>query len=271
MNLQKKNQKIKTKKSNSKKKKQIELNDNFNQENIFELEPMEIAKQLTIFEYDLFCEIGVSEFFNNAWYRTTKFEKSPNIVRIIDHFNSLSKFISTQIIQKQNLKERVKIVDSIIMTVTHLVEMRNFNTTVAFLAGLNSSSVYRLKRTFEKLSEKTMKKFEEIKEMFKADKAYSNLRFEMKKSQKPFIPYLGLFLTDLTFIHEGNPDSLNDLINFTKLRFEYNVLTEFYSGLDGNFDFIPIPQFQRILYLGLKGISERKQYDLSLKIEPRKR
>ena len=38
--------------------------------------------------------------------------------------------------------------------------------------------------------------------------------------------FLGVFLTDLTFIEEGNPDKLGGLINFKKRLYVYNVLNE---------------------------------------------
>ena len=43
------------------------------------------------------------------------------------------------------------------------------------------------------------------------------LLFSLKECSRPCIPYMGMYLTDLTFIEEGNKDS-GDQINFNKRR-----------------------------------------------------
>jgi len=39
-----------------------------------------------------------------------------------------------------------------------------------------------------------------------------------------FLGFRGVFLTDLTFVEEGNPDILKGRINFAKYRLVLNVL-----------------------------------------------
>lgn len=56
---------------------------------------------------------------------------------------------------------------------------------------------------------------------------YNVYRTHLKSCAPPMLPYLGQYLTDLTFIHEGNPDT-NDkgLINFHKRTLMYKVISE---------------------------------------------
>ena len=46
----------------------------------------------------------------------------------------------------------------------------------------------------------------------------------VKDAALPTLPYLGLSLTDLTFIEEGNPEKLNGLINFQRQMMIAKVL-----------------------------------------------
>ena len=40
----------------------------------------------------------------------------------------------------------------------------------------------------------------------------------------PVIPYMGLILQDLTFVHIGNPDNVKSKVNFAKRWQQYNIL-----------------------------------------------
>lgn len=54
--------------------------------------------------------------------------------------------------------------------------------------------------------------------LFKAEKNFSNLRTTLKNSITPCIPHIGMFLSDLTFIEEGNRDLVDNMVNFSKSR-----------------------------------------------------
>jgi Rap guanine nucleotide exchange factor 1 len=44
------------------------------------------------------------------------------------------------------------------------------------------------------------------------------------EASPPCIPYIGLVLQDLTFVHIGNPDTIEDRINFAKRWQQFNIL-----------------------------------------------
>jgi hypothetical protein len=64
--------------------------------------------------------------------------------------------------------------------------------------------VYRLRATFaevDKLKDgRYQKMWQEMNTATSSEKAYSNLRKEIRSVTPPCIPYLGMYLTDLTFI-----------------------------------------------------------------------
>ena len=50
-------------------------------------------------------------------------------------------------------------------------------------------------------------------------------RQALSETTSPCIPYIGLVLQDLTFVHIGNPDCLQDgSINFSKRWQQYNIV-----------------------------------------------
>ena len=86
----------------------------------------------------------------------------------------------------------------------------------------------------------------------------------------PCIPYLGVYLSDLTFIDEGNLDYVKDnkLINFEKRALSAKVITEIQLFQQMQYCFRPMPFLQSYL-TNLKMFSESEAYKLSLEYEPR--
>ena len=55
------------------------------------------------------------------------------------------------------------------------------------------------------MSKKILGNYEELKEFLETRNNYKALRSAIKTSNPPLIPYLGIYLSDLTFIEDGNP------------------------------------------------------------------
>ena len=60
----------------------------------------------------------------------------------------------------------------------------------------------------------------------------------MKNSTPPILPYIGLYLTDLTFIEDANKNILNDKINFSKCRKLAKVIREIQTDQQKPYEFI---------------------------------
>jgi hypothetical protein len=59
--------------------------------------PTEIARQMTLIEYDMYKNIKVFEFLGNGWARKDKEKRAPNILAMTRRFNNVSAWIQTQI------------------------------------------------------------------------------------------------------------------------------------------------------------------------------
>lgn len=69
-------------------------------------------------------------------------------------------------------------------------------------------------------------------------------REALSHSAPPCIPYLGVHLSDLTFIEDGNPDTIRGLVNFTKRRFLFRVISEISRYQQNAYNLHPVPQIQ---------------------------
>lgn len=88
----------------------------------------------------------------------------------------------------------------------------------------------------------------------------------------PAIPFLGVYLTDLTFLDLGNPDFLPEthLINFEKRRKVFGLIKEIQKFQQTQYALQPVPQIQEFMKkLGDQTgiLTEDQLYDKSMEIE----
>lgn len=57
-----------------------------------DIEPVELARQMTLLDYALFQTIRPSEYNNLAWTKKNKETISPNLLRFIRRFNEVQEF-----------------------------------------------------------------------------------------------------------------------------------------------------------------------------------
>ena len=72
----------------------------------------------------------------------------------------------------------------------------------------------------------TRQTVEKLQSLISSDGRFRNLRDSLHRTDPPCIPYLGMYLSDLTFIEEGTPNFTdNGLLNFAKMRMVMFKLT----------------------------------------------
>jgi son of sevenless-like protein len=72
--------------------------------------------------------------------------------------------IQALLLTEENLETRTALLKHIVRTLRFLLEYRNFNGALQIVSALNSSAVFRLKKTFEALSEYVYRDLEQFKD-----------------------------------------------------------------------------------------------------------
>ncbi len=144
----------------------------------------------------------------------------------------------------EKIRERIECVIYFLEVAQALREMHNFNGLMELLAGLRNSAVHRLKKTWEGIPNKYIKSFEEMVELMSPSLNYSKLRGALRTLSPPCVPYLGVFLTDLTFMNDGNPDEIKGLVNLDKRRRVANTIREIQQYQNTPYSFTEVPIIQ---------------------------
>jgi hypothetical protein len=153
-----------------------------------------------------FMSLSPSELMQKAWAKDNKQEICPNVFKMTDLFNKLSKMVAYDIIYSSNIKMRVKRICFYLDVATSLIyddPLPDYNGAHAILSGLNVNPVIRLKETWIAVDDQVgyKQKREDLEHIFSPSKNFKTLR---ELQTKPSIPFLGLITRDLTFAEDGN-------------------------------------------------------------------
>uniref|UniRef100_A0A8C7DHQ5 Ras protein specific guanine nucleotide releasing factor 1 n=1 Tax=Oncorhynchus kisutch TaxID=8019 RepID=A0A8C7DHQ5_ONCKI len=188
---------------------------------------LEIAEQLTLLDHLVFKVIPYEEFFGQGWMKNDKNERTPYIMKTTKHFNDISNLIATEILRCDDVTTRVAVMEKWVAVADICRCLHNYNAVLEITSSLNRSSVFRLKKTWLKVSKQTKTVIDKLQKLVSSEGRFKNLREALKNCDPPCVPYLGMYLTDLAFIEEGTPNYTEDkLVNFSKMRMISHIIRE---------------------------------------------
>lgn len=246
---------------------------------LLDIDPVEMAKQLTLMEHELFFSIQPWEFLNQGWLKRDKERRSPNLLKMIRFSNKVSSWVVSEIVQEEQLKKRTSCLEYFVAVCKELRAHRNFNGVMEILAALSNASVFRLRKTWEAYRQtygtKRSKRgvlasdIDDVQRISNTDDNWSVYRQILASAPPPKIPYLGLVLTDLVYCEEGNPSKLpNGDINWTRCERISDLLQSLKLAQDQEYQFSS--DMGIIDYvLDYLPLSDNESHSKSLQVEPR--
>jgi len=231
--------------------------------------PIELARQLTLMEFKIFRRIQPKEYLNQSWNKTDKLARAPNICSLIDSFNNTGRLLATSILKLPLTPQRSKMLKKWIAIADQCFQLRNFNTTMGIVSGLTSASIGRLKQSWNGVPTKWADRFHELEKETATTNNFAKLRESTIRSPPPKIPYIGITLTDLTFVEDGNPDFVKDgkLINFSKRQLLAKIIVDMQTYQTNFYKFKEISSLQ-VLLSSFSLYDDKEAYNLSKTIEP---
>ncbi|KAI9487373.1 MAG: ras guanine nucleotide exchange factor domain-containing protein [Benjaminiella poitrasii] len=239
---------------------------------LLDTDPLELARQLTIMDFKFYSSIRPIECLGKAWSNDGA-ENAENVKQSIDYCNRLTSWVSGSILIYKEAKKRVIVIKYWAQVANRCLEMNNYNTCMAILSAFDNSAIGRLKKTWELVSSRTSQLLAHIRKLMGSNRNFTEYREMIHSVNPPCIPFLGIYLQDLTFIEDGNPDFLkksNNLINFAKQQKAAEVIREIKQFQSPPYIFQYVPEIQEFIKIQLE-ISRDVDYlyERSLELEPR--
>uniref|UniRef100_A0A3B3H2U3 CRK SH3-binding GNRP n=1 Tax=Oryzias latipes TaxID=8090 RepID=A0A3B3H2U3_ORYLA len=222
----------------------------------------EIADQLTLLDAELFYKIEIPEVL--LWAKEQNEEKSPNLTQFTEHFNNMSYWVRSLIIQQEKAQDREKLLLKFIKIMKHLRKLNNFNSYLAILSALDSAPIRRLE-----WQKQTSEGLEEYCTLIDSSSSFRAYRAALADVEPPCIPYLGLILQDLTFVHLGNPDLIDGKVNFSKRWQQFNILDSMRRFQQVHYELKRNEDIISFFNDFSDHLAEEALWELSLKIKPR--
>ncbi|XP_058271811.1 rap guanine nucleotide exchange factor 1b isoform X10 [Hemibagrus wyckioides] len=222
----------------------------------------EIADQLTLLDAELFYKIEIPEVL--LWAKEQNEEKSPNLTQFTEHFNNMSYWVRSIIIQQEKAQDREKLLLKFIKIMKHLRKLNNFNSYLAILSALDSAPIRRLE-----WQKQTSEGLEEYCTLIDSSSSFRAYRAALADVEPPCIPYLGLILQDLTFVHLGNPDLIDGKVNFSKRWQQFNILDSMRRFQQVHYELKRNDDIVAFFNDFSDHLAEEALWELSLKIKPR--
>ncbi|XP_056455891.1 rap guanine nucleotide exchange factor 2 isoform X3 [Gadus chalcogrammus] len=186
---------------------------------LLQLSTVEVATQLSMRAFTLFCAIEPTEYIDDL-YKLRSRPGPAALKRFEDAINQETFWVASEVTREPHQLKRMKTVKHFIKIALHCRDCKNFNSMFAIISGLNLAPVSRLRGTWEKLPSKYEKLFGDLQDLFDPSRNMAKYRNVLNNQnlQPPIIPLFPVIKKDLTFLHEGNDSKVDGLINFEKMR-----------------------------------------------------
>uniref|UniRef100_UPI0037E82C64 ral guanine nucleotide dissociation stimulator-like 2 isoform X2 n=1 Tax=Semicossyphus pulcher TaxID=241346 RepID=UPI0037E82C64 len=254
-----------------------------------------IAEQLTKIETELFVRLVPYHCLGSLWSQRDKKGREGvcwSVRATVRQFNKLANAVLASCLWPTKLRsqQRARLLEKWIGVAEECRARKNFSSLYAIVSALQSNPIHRLRRTWQETDREVIRRYEELSEIFSEKDNYSQSRELLKEegtskfanldnrlnhkhinrsTAQGTVPYLGIFLTDLTMLDTAVKDRLdNGYINFDKRRREFEVLAQIrlLQSSCKNCVFTADEAFTQ-WYQSVPTLTEEESYRLSSEIE----
>ena len=195
-------------------------------------DPQIIAEHMMYVDYDLFRQITYREYLQCGWSaKLNSHMLSPNLCDLTDRFNNISRYIQYTIVRESKSKEAAEVLASWINVMRECRKLNYYHGLFAIDGALSAPPILRLEKAWNIIPKELNNQYQTLSKICSPLKKFKNYKMALSDSTKNGIqetfPYVGPWLTDMTFIKDGNPKSKLEggfeLLNYVMHRAYYTA------------------------------------------------
>ena len=199
-------------------------------DDIMKIDPKDLALELFIKHFECLSRIPSREFLFQRWTLSKKMQEAPNIVFALQELNTIAHWFSLQIVNRTKANEQCSVIMRIIDVATTSALLRDYHSLMNIVSTLNTAAISKLKNAWALVPESYKTKWEEISVLLNPLSNWKSYRKLISETTECYIPFLGIILSDMLMIDQGNETFTEDnLVNTSKFDLMADTLVKFQS------------------------------------------
>jgi len=198
-----------------------------------------MAQHLCLYEHKLYCKIKLQECLR--WASTQSGPGVANLLTFGETHSKLTRWVQTTIIEADSTPRRTAALDFWIAVARNCQTLNNFSSMSAIVSALSSASISMLHMTWSNSNRAAQ--LASMQEHNNPSRAFATYRALLRSAAGPTIPFVPMFLTEITHIRDSMPDMLEasashePLILFVKQQRWYTVISALIQHQSRSYNF----------------------------------
>mmetsp|Transcript_9259 Transcript_9259/g.24659 ORF Transcript_9259/g.24659 Transcript_9259/m.24659 type:complete len:229 (-) Transcript_9259:143-829(-) len=152
-----------------------------------------LAEHLAMLQQQRRSTLTRGEFRKQAWSKHP--ERAPTVTADAIAFDAMARLVAWTVLEKTELSERAQVYAFWVETTAASLQLHDFSSACAVLAGLEVTSVYRLRETKGRLTRAQSESLEAVRAIASSEHNYSGYRAALAEAAKqPRVPHLMIHL-----------------------------------------------------------------------------
>lgn len=221
--------------------------------------PDTFAQQLTLLQSNLFAKIEPHELL--YWLKGEREHRermAPNLDAFIKFSNRLTLWVATEIVSAATPKECVAVLKKMVLVGQYCLKYKNYQALLEIIVGgLGHFAVLRLE-AWNLMLPKYSEMRDKLAAIVSNTQNWKNYRPLIENETQPFLPYVGLFLADMTFIVDATKSHTEDgRINWKKMAKIASYCAKVVKIQTQRFTFAPNADILRFLTEEMVALDEK--------------
>lgn len=243
---------------------------------VYTSSPLIVAEHLAYYELDILMQMPASEFVGTSWTKPDKWVLAPNIMKMTEHFNTVTSYIVNCILTKESPQERGELISRWIEIMNASFDICCFPLIFEIYGALCSPAISRLAKSWEFVSHELKQDYLMAQSFTSPSRQFAAYMERIRKTPVTVVvPYIGPMLTNLVYTHDGNaakkklPGSGEEVLNFSKYRIYSTILKEIFKPWGRDIHFVLSKKIMmKVKQMPLPELIDTEAFNLSVKREP---